>query len=254
MLLQTDTTPISHQPVAVIRQPADFMTTDPLGNLYLLQKDQVTKYNSKGDSLSSQSFNWLGTISTMDAGNGLRLLLFYRDLNQLVVLDNTLSMQGEPVKLEKLGLQFTRLVCQSANNNDLWVYDTDEFRLLRLNKNFGIIRNSGNITQITGHDLDPDYMTEYGNMLYLNDSRYGILVFDMFGTYYKTIPVKSLNYFQLVDNFIYFLQDNKLFRYNMRSFETASIPLPMKGIRSFRLEKKQLYLLGEKSVEIYTLP
>lgn len=227
------------------------MTTDNLGNCYVLNKDQITKFNAKGDSLSTQSYKWLGWISSMDASNGLRLLLFYRDLNQIAILDNTLSIQGEPVKLEKLGLQFARLVCQSPNNNSLWFYDTNEFSLKRFDHNFKLIRNSGNITQVTGQDLDPNFMTEYNNMLYLNNPESGILVFDQFGTYFKTIPVKGLDYFQVVDNFIFYLSGDQLMRYDMLSFEQREILLPIKKIKTFRIEGKQLYLLGEDGLGIY---
>ncbi|MFN3343710.1 MAG: hypothetical protein ACK40M_13505 [Flavobacteriales bacterium] len=230
-----------------------FITADEMGNLYVVNKDEITKYGIKGDSICTQSFKTMGWISLLDVTNPLRPMIFYRDLNQIVVLDNTLSIQGEPVKLEKLGLQFTKLFCQSPNNQNLWLYDTDEFRLMRLDKNFQLVRGSGNITQVTGRDLNPTHMQEWNNFLYLCDPDQGILVFDMFATYSKTIPLKNIRNFQVTNGGIFYLDDKSLLRYDLMSFETMKIPLPLSTVESFRISGKRLYLQGSSKISVFSL-
>lgn len=236
-----------------IEVKADFFTTDNLGNCYVVKKDQITKYYPNGDSVATQSFKWLGTITAIDAANSLRLILFYRDLNQFVVLDNTLSMQGEPIKLENAGLQFATLLCQSPNNQNFWIYETEEFRLLRLDRNFIIINNSGNLTQIVDEDLNPDFMQECNNHLYLNNPEKGILVFDMFATYYKTIPLLHLHYFQVIDNDIFYLQEGQLYKYSDLDHISLPIPLNIADIRQFRIEKDKLFLLCGNRLRIFSI-
>lgn len=233
---------------------ADFFTTDNLGNCYVVQKDQVTKFSSMGDSVGMQSFKWLGSITSIDAANSLRIILFYRDLNQFVVLDNTLSMQGEPVKLEKAGFEFSTLMCQSPNNQNFWLYETQEFRLLRLDRNFKIINNSGNLTQVLAEEINPNYIQEDGNHLYLNNPSTGLIVFDMFGTYYKTIPIKGLDYFQVINGELFYLQKGILYKYNQLDHLSTKIELPVEELLQFRIEKERLFLLTKDKMFFFAIP
>lgn len=232
---------------------ANLISTDNLGNCYMVRKDEVTKYTANGDSVNTQSFKWLGSISNIDASNSLRVMLFYKDLNQLLVLDNTLSVQGEPLKLEKVGFEYSTLFCQSPNNQNFWIYETGEFRLVRLDKNFKIINNSGNLTQVLGEEIDPNFMQEEGNYLYLNNPETGLLVFDMFGTYYKTIPLKGLDYFQVINGDVFYISQQQLHRYSSLDHNISKIDLPLKDAISFRIEKNRLFLLSPTQLSIFVI-
>jgi hypothetical protein len=224
---------------------------DEQGNMYLLLGDVIKKYDQSGKLLVTQSFKGMGKITSLDVSNSLRPFLFYRDLNRMVMLDNTLSIQGQASQLEKLGFQFVTLACQSPMSNTIWLYDQLEFRLLRVDRNFQIINNSGNITQITGKDLDPLAIQEFGNMVYMNDPNHGILVFDMFGTYIKTIPLKGLGEFQVTENGLFYTQDGELQKYDFLSMQSVRYPLPCKVI-FFRIGKNRLYISDEKQVSIFS--
>ncbi len=240
-------------PIARIEVRADFFTTDNLGNCYVIRKDELLKYSPSGDSLSSQSIKSLGSITFVDAANSLRILLFYRDLFRLVLLDNTLSQQGEAVQLDRIGYPFAQLVCQSPNNQNIWLYETEEFRLLRLDRNMQPLQNSGNLSQVLGYGINPDFMQEYDNRLYLNDPQRGVLVFDMFGTYYKTIPLKGLRRFQVTDRGIFYLRDRQLYRFDLLGLTEEEIVLPFQGIKGFRIEKQQLFLQTEDFIHIFPI-
>lgn len=240
-------------PVKIVFDSFDFFTTDNFGNIYAVKKDRITKYSSTGDSLYSQSYKWMGEITSVDATNSLRILVFSRDLNRMMILDNTLSVQGEVIKLEDLGMQFTSLISQSPNNSNLWVYNMEEFRLLRLNKDFTVANNSGNLTQVLGISLNPDFMAEGNNHLFLNDPEIGILVFDMFGGYVKTVPIKGLHSFQIVGNSIFYILENKLMAYDLSGFAESSFDLPSENILNFRIEKDRMYFLESIGISIFTI-
>ncbi|MFZ5554608.1 MAG: hypothetical protein ACOZCO_15920 [Bacteroidota bacterium] len=250
---------VSFQSVFSIKGPCSHFTTDNLGNIYTVHKDRITKYSPQGDSLCSQSFKWMGEITSIDATNALRIVAFSRDLNRLMILDNTLSVQGEVIKLEDLGLQFTSLVCQSPNNNNLWVYNMEEFRLLRLNKDFTVANNSGNLTQVLGISINPVFIAEYNNYLYVSDPDVGILVFDMFAGYVKTLPVKEKNYFQVVNNKIYSLHNgmkyDKLNWYDVTDHSQGSYELDYWMGSQFRIENSRLYVKmeGDGPIDVFDI-
>jgi glycosyltransferase involved in cell wall biosynthesis len=65
---------------------------------------------------------------------------------------------------------------------------------------------------------------------FVEDGKTGILVFDRYGTYLKTIPFKNLNSFQVFnDKIIYQPNDSILKTYNIRTIEETSMKLPQKN-------------------------
>ena len=81
----------------------------------------------------------------------------------------------------------------------------------------------------------------------------GILVFDIYGTYNKTIPVTKLHHFQISNDLIIYFKDGKLNSYNMKTLEEGKISFPESQPLDARTEKEKLYLLKEKSLDIYNV-
>jgi len=67
------------------------LLTDHLGQFYMFDDKQITKYDQKGNRVCSYSNNQLGSISHADVSDPLRIMLFYRDFNKLVFLDKNLA-------------------------------------------------------------------------------------------------------------------------------------------------------------------
>jgi len=231
---------------------ASFCTTDNLEQLYTVVDDELSKYSDNGILLHTYSNKILGNISFVDAANPLRLLLFYRDFVQIVFLDKTLSAIGGNILLENLGYEQAILTCTS-NNNGFWLYDTQDFQLIRLDQNLKTTHNSGPINQLLGIEILPNYLIEYNNFIYLNDPERGILVFDIYGTYYKTIPLKGLASFQVIGDNLFYFSNNTLNSHHLKTLEASTIDLPDTGIVSVRIEKQKLFLLKEKSLDIYSI-
>lgn len=231
----------------------NYFTTDQLGYIYSASTDKLTKYNSEGKLMFQQSYKSMGDISFVDATQSLRTLLFYRDLTQILFVDNTLSIQGESIKLEKEGFPFVTLACASFMNNHFWIYSTDEFMIKRLDKSLKEISTSGNMTQLIGKELNPDFIIEAGDHVYLHDSLQGILQFDLFGTYIQTIPIKKVTSFQVEQNTILYLEDGNLLAYSLKDFSLAKMTLPKAGVKQFRKVDNKLMLSYEDRIEIYQL-
>ena len=113
---------IKDEPIKkVIKSKIDLFTSDNLGNIYLVKGDELKKYNSKGELLKVFSNKKLGAISSIDASNPLRVLLFYKDQSQLVILDSQLSPNGNPIDLLGMNLEQSDVVCSSFNNG-IWLF------------------------------------------------------------------------------------------------------------------------------------
>lgn len=239
-----------YTPSYIVEDEVDLMYKDNLDNLYIVDDNTIKKYNTEGELLFTYSDNYLGKISSVSILEGLKVLVYYRNNAQVVALDNTLSQLSPPVTLNYYNLGTTSLVCSSSQNR-YWFYDPLQGALIRTTNTFKEVFNSGNLDQFLNLNLEPNLMKEWGNILYLNDPNLGILVFDIFGTYQKTIPIKGLENFQVSEYGIYFMENGQFKFYDFKSFLIQNIEIPQEGISNALISNKMLYLQSKSGVSVF---
>jgi hypothetical protein len=232
-----------------IKQTFNLFTSDNLGNSYLINGEELTKYNAVGKQLLKYSNKRFGNITTIDATNALKVLLYYKDFQQLVFLDNQLSQNGDAISLENLGYEQTDLVCTSFNNS-FWIYNKQANELIRFNENSQQIAKTGNLKQLLQAELKPDFMIENSSYLYLNCPDIGIYVFDMYGTFTKIISLKNLHAFQVSNGIVYYFSKNSFCSYDSKAFEEKCMPYTDTLIKNVRIEKDRLFLQYNDSVKV----
>lgn len=235
---------------ASIEAEADFFTTDNQSNIYIVRKDVLVKYSKTGKLLYKYSNKNFGNISFVDASNMLKILVYYKDFAQVVFLDNTLSLNGEPISFDKIGMQQVGLVCSSFNNG-MWVYDQQNFSLIQLNTNYEAIQRTEQLSNLLNIELVPDRLREYDNRIYLNNPATGILIFDIYGTYHKTVPVRNAREFQVIGDWVYFMNDHTVKAYNIKTTEETVFNVPVSEFSGFRLEVGSLFLHTPKGISVY---
>jgi hypothetical protein len=237
--------------VKTIEVTSDFFTTDNQSNIYTVKGNELTKYDKTGKQLYKYSNKNLSNITSVDASNMLKILVFYKDFLQVVFLDNTLSQNGEPVSLDKLGLQQTQLVC-SSHNSGMWMYDQQNFALIRLDQDLQKSQQVNNLTAIVHDTLQPNLLVEYNNNVYMNNPYKGIMIFDVYGTYYKTIPVQNVSQFQPIGDWVYYLVDKNVKAYHVKTTEEKEFEMPLTEFQNFRLEMGVLVLRTATSISIFS--
>jgi hypothetical protein len=235
-----------------IETSSDYIAFDNLLNLYVVDGSEIAKYNSDGDFQFRFSDKQLGEITTVDVTYPLRPLLLYSDLNYLILLDNTLSNNRDKINLFNLNIGLATQACSSVQNH-FWFYDAMNFALIRVNEKFKEVSKSGNLAQVLQIELQPTNMREFSNKLYMNNPETGILVFDIYGTYIKTIPIKGLDNFQVFENKIVYLEDNHLVMYHTLRYEEKREKLPVEAL-SAHLQKNRLAIRQKDGVVILEKP
>jgi hypothetical protein len=241
-----------------IEADADIFTTDNQCNIYVVKNNELVKYDKNGKQLYKYSNKNLGKISSVDASNMLRILVYYRDFLTVVFLDNTLAESSTPLNLQTLeaaSLTQVSLVCASANKNRLWLFDQSNFSLEQYSEEFDRydVTALGNLNKLLNDSLQPVSMIEYNNKLYMNNPKSGIIIFDNYGTYYKTLPLKNLKYFQPIGDWVYYADGKKIRASNIKTAEEKEFTAPA-DFKGFRLENDILLLQDEHSVTLYTAP
>lgn len=226
-----------------------FLTSDMLGNFYIVQNNSLSKYNENGILVCSYDAKNKGTISSVDASNPLKILVYYKDFNQIVFLDNTLTQTNSPILLEELGISQSSLACTSYDNA-FWIYDNTFSRLARFDNNLILQNQSENLAQSLS-SINPLFMLEKNGHLFLNDSSNKVIIFDKYGTFYKTIPIMQLNTFQVSDNKFFYCNKSSLHTIDLNTFEEAEIPSPINEPLFFQLNNTRLYIANKSEVFIY---
>jgi hypothetical protein len=232
-------------------QSAKFITTDNIGNLYVIADNQILKFSPSGKPLQNFSDMRQGELRSVDAGNPLKVLLFYPDMARITLLGTQFAPQST-IELRNIGIQQPVLACNSQNNG-YWVFDLQDFQLKKIDLNLQLQFQSGNLLQSTGKKIVPNFMTEYNNRVYINDPVNGILVFDQFGSYFKTLPVTGLRAFQIRGNELLYLQDNNIKALELKLLNERELTLPPhRDLRTFCVSDEQFYLLTTDSLFGYS--
>jgi len=102
-----------------------FIGYDGYGHLYTIKQGALHKSGDLGEFFY-QEFQ-LGPIESVDLINPLNLVVYFREVNTVVFLDNRLN-EIERVNFNTEGLANTAAVT-NAGNNRLWVFDIDNQQL-----------------------------------------------------------------------------------------------------------------------------
>ena len=226
--------------------------TDKLQNIYLVNaKNKIIKLDKTVNQQYLYSNNRLGELTYIDATNPFKLLLFYPDFGNIVVLDRTLTENGS-FNLFDLNLLQVNAV-GTASDNGIWLYDPLNFKLKKINQRGDVIVQSADMSLTLNTQLQPNFVVEKEQRVYLNDPEVGILVFDLFGQYLKTIQRKGLDDFQIIDGRCIYYDQEALYAFNLQSLisEPIQTPLPRTDFKQLSVQKNKLYLLQDGKLLMY---
>ena len=232
---------------------AKWMATDKLQQLYIITtENEVIKYSPEGIELFRFSNNTLGDLTHIDITNPFSVLLYYPDFLTIYTLDRTLNKTGE-FNLLDLNLTDVETVGMS-NDNNVWLYDFVFYKIKKVNRNGEVLRESIiNLSNEFEYPLQPNFILERENWLYVNDPNLGILVFDIYAQYQKTIEIKNLTYFQIIDNQLIYKEKEQLKSFHLKSLSTQIIDLP-EGVsleNQIAIQKSKLFVRKKDGVEVY---
>jgi hypothetical protein len=224
---------------------------DLQGSLYQVKNETIYKYDNQGNLLFTYSDKSLGNINTLDVSNPLRPLLFYKDLQLLVITDNTLSVHNrQTISFDDLGFYQVQMVASSRMDNGIWLYDQGTFQLKKMTQNWEIMYQSGNLEQLLGKKaISPQTMIESNGFLYLVCKNNGILIFDMYGAYFKTIPLLDVSFIFPAEHVLYVVQDNQIGAYHLKAHEMLSIEITVSLSTIFGFFDQHFYGLKDGKVE-----
>ncbi|MFA8434172.1 MAG: hypothetical protein ACEPOZ_06620 [Marinifilaceae bacterium] len=240
------------QDIVTINQQSDFITSDALGNLYCIDNTQILKYNSEGEKSGYYSNSQWGNITSADASDPLRILVFYEDFNRILFLNKQLAEIGNSIDLYQFSSNETKLVCSSAQGG-FWLYDSEEDQALHISANGQIIVRSILLGSLL-NETEPTIMREKGELLYLLLPGKGLLVLTQLGHYRQMLHIPGIESFQIDKDGITYLKKNKCFRFTP---DSQTDPQLYPGInfqgKQLRIESGILFFGDNQKINLQTV-
>lgn len=229
------------------------VSVDDLGNIYLItSRKNILKLNSHLDSLYTFESKSL-QVDFVAPQNALKILAFNKSLNSIVFLDKTLSRNSEEMSLDQAELPIVKALGMSRDNN-IWVFDEVHQELKKLNTKLNTVSTSGNLSGMLRSTWHPFLLKEQNGMIYVCDSVKGVLEFDFFGSYLRTIPIKVKGNFKVVNNRLLHIKNDQLIIQDLLLGDQKKIDLPLTGIIDFTYSRESILLLTKEKLHIYQLP
>ena len=229
---------------------ANSVSVDNFGNFYVTSDNQILKFDKDGAYQVRFEEVKNGKIGSIDVTNPFKLIVYCPDFMKAILLDKFLTYL---VSYDFFSLGYTDVTAVgSSADGFLWFYDATDFRLKKIDVTGNVQLQSQPVNQLINRVITPNFILEKNGQVYVNDTATGILVFDNFGAYYKTIPIHGLQKFHILQEQIVYYQDDKLRSYNPVTFEARMISLPDTiGIRQAVIEKERIAVLKKDRIDFY---
>lgn len=229
---------------------ADFFAVDRLDQLYVVDSaGLLTKYTPQGRPSFNYSNVPLGPLTIVDVTDPFNLLLYYPDYQTIILLDRTLAPTAE-LSLLSLGLIDVQVMAM-ANDLHIWLYDQAAFKLYKISPRGEISLESGDLSLVLAQPPRATQLLVRNNFVYLYDPHQGLLQFDIFGQYLRTIVIKDAESLQIAGRQLYYLEKpDRLHTYHLASFQTSSRVLPAE-VKRFHWREKRLYGQGRGAIYVW---
>lgn len=227
-------------------------STDIFQNIYAVDSSNILiKYTPEGKEMFRHSEIRHGIPSSLDATNPFHILLYYQDFQTVETFDNTLSKTTE-FHLGDLDLDIINTVSSSSDSH-LWLYDPVEFQLKKINSYSKVLLSSNDLSLEFNEAIEPNFILERENQIFVNDPMIGVLVFDLYANYIKTVELVGLENFQVLNNRIYYFKDKELLTFDLASLNHYKVTLPdgMDHNDLVRIGKNRLFIAGDSGIRVY---
>ena len=208
-------------------------------NILIKNSETITyQYNNLG----------LGKITRVDFQNPLQIVVFFKNFNTVVLLDNQLNeikkidfnLKSTPVTLEAVAL---------SSQNQIWIYDSISSKIGLYNVNTYAFKWISTMLENPISYYESDYTHFYWTDVNLNLYRISI-----YGTIEKLGIQSKFDSIQLTKNgnSIYQLE-NQLFYYNLTSKSSSKIAIDEKIISKFFFRDGILSIFTQNEITNYKI-
>lgn len=224
--------------------------SDHLGKVYSINDYSISIVDAQGKKTATYSDNTRGIISSMDVSNPMKIVVFFNETQQVIFLDNQLSLHGDPLDLFQLISRDIQLVAQSGSKN-LWLYDRFENQIIQVDYFLNVTNKTGVLNGFLPNSFVPLKIIEKEEKLFVLSQNDGIAVFDIFGSFLYLLPLTNLSDFQIENNTIIYQEGNVLVFYNLITHQEEIKEFPCPKTAIIKKSGNRYQVLSQGTMKIY---
>lgn len=221
---------------------------DLQGNLYVVDDANLSKYNVQGELLYRYGNAILGSITSIDVSDPLRILLFYKESNTVVFLNHQLAEIGDAIDLSMIS-DVEAMVVSYASGGGFWVFDVISMSLQHFSQSGVVQESTENLSGFLNFNK-PIALAENRQSLYMQLPQ-RILVFDIYGNFLKSRPFINDKPIKIDRTVYQSFNDGKLTIGDFKLLEHVEIPIDDLGqALNAQIVREHIYVHYKDSVVI----
>src|SRR5882762_10360563 len=226
----------------------DNVSIDRLGNFYLvLKKGVIKKYDTEGNFMDEFSNPEAYPITLVDPWNPLRVFVYCRELQKIVLLDHHLELL-QTVSIEPSLAVEPYLVSPSVNN--FWILDKADYSLKKIDFKTSRVLEEVSVKIGAGSEHDFTFLREYQNQLFLIDGKSGIDILSNLGKAIHTFPVRDARYIGFLGQEMYYLESGIIHFYDLYSEDRHELSVDPSA-QFVLLTDERMVLIKKSKVEVW---
>lgn len=224
----------------------DFIGVDGFGNCFYTKNNVVLK---KVDSAILQYQNLsLGKITKVDILNPLKVILFYKEFNSIVVLDNQMN-EIQRVDFSKLEDSIVASAIGISGQNKVWVFNS-------MNQQIGLYDLANNSYQNLGIPIKDDLLYYQSDFNYFHwiDNQHQWNTCTIFGRVFSNGKIDEIGQIQLLDiNKVLFAKNNRMYVNDLKQNKLYEIEIVEKSFKNFYYKDQILSIFTDKGITNYKI-
>jgi len=217
---------------------------DILGYDYFSQKNVLCK--QKKTEKKEYKDPSLGEIYSIDFINPLKIVLFYKNFNSAILLDNQLT---EITQINFSDFNIIAQSCNTASQNRFWIYDGLSNSLLLFDyinkKIIPLSQPFKNTYQHVKSDYNQWFMVSEDGQFFCYNNYGNVFSIGNIPKYDKITVVNSTT--------IIFSSDNNLYLYQIENKNTILLISDKKNIKNINYKNEILSIFASKTIENYII-
>jgi len=230
-----------------------YFTVDNLGDIYLVTKDdQLKKFKANGDSIGIfNDVKKFGTLTSIDATNPLKVLLYYEDFASVVVLDRFLNVLNT-INLRQQNIFKVRAIATSYDNN-MWLFDEGDNKVKKIDDNGNVLSETVDFRILFDSIPSPSKIIDRDGFIYLYDQHKGFYIFDHYGGLKNNIPFLHWKNVEVIKGNMYGFSDTLLYSYKSGSLNLLQYPLPTSFSNALQIKagNNMAYVLQKDGLHVF---
>jgi hypothetical protein len=225
---------------------------DKAQNIYIITNDnRILKYDREGKFQDAFSYNAYGTIASLDVRNPAQPIVYYTDVQAVVVL----NAQMDAVKthfLGKLGLLYGEMIAM-GDDGFLYVYESRPQQVVKMGFEGTDLKRVAATKPLNFSGFTPKHLQVNSGILYFNVPEKGIMTFDQKGELLKIYGLTQVAHFTIEKGRFIFSKDNFLQEFDLNTAVSRPLSMPREVVGKVLtfMENGRLYAQRGYSVDVY---